>query len=93
MAHALREIIANALDEHVTAGVKEQVSILFEEPRVVRIADFGRGIKQKHFMLNESKEKERTKSQGGSIIGLFGFGLKDAMVCHSFLITQEGSSS
>ncbi len=46
----------------------------------IHIIDYGRGIKEKHFIMNESKEKQILKDKGKCIIGLFGVGLKDSLV-------------
>ena len=74
--HAIREIIANALDEQLISDTKE-ISI---EPSndldgwVIR--DYGRGIKIEHFTQNENPEKF---SGPPGTIGKFGVGLKDAL--------------
>jgi hypothetical protein len=72
--HALRELIANALDEQILSKTAD--------PRIIKegnewhIRDFGRGLRIEHFTQNESKEK--LGSQSG-VIGKFGVGLKDAL--------------
>ena len=73
--HAIREIIANALDEQAlteTADVRINKDIRGNW----RIRDFGRGLRIEHFTLNEDKEKLASQLQ---IIGKFGVGLKDAL--------------
>lgn len=72
--HAVREIIANALDEqHLTKT--QDIRIEKRGNDCWSIRDFGRGIKYEHFVQNESKEKQN--AQG--VIGKFGIGLKDAL--------------
>lgn len=74
-SHAVRELIANALDEQVLSSTQE-VDI-FKEPRgpwVIR--DFGRGLRYEHFTQNENPEKLNAI---GKVIGKFGVGLKDAL--------------
>ena len=72
--HAIREIIANALDEqHLTKT--QDIRIEKRGDCCWCIRDFGRGIKYEHFVQNESKEKQN--AQG--VIGKFGIGLKDAL--------------
>lgn len=71
--HALREIIANALDEQIltqTNPIK-----IYKENEKWHIRDYGRGIKYVHFTQNESKEK----IDSPNLIGKFGVGLKDAL--------------
>ena len=73
--HALREIIANALDEQVLSNTAE---IQIEKDRLGywHIRDFGRGLQIEHFTLNENQEKLHARS---GVIGKFGVGLKDAL--------------
>ncbi|MGL4938516.1 ATP-binding protein [Shewanella sp.] len=72
--HAIREIIANALDEQILTNTQE-ITISRDENGQWRIRDFGRGIRHEHFTMNESQEK--LDHQG--LIGKFGVGLKDAL--------------
>lgn len=72
--HAIREIIANALDEQKLSNSKE-IQIFEDSKNTWHIRDFGRGIKPEHFTQNENAEK--LTSEG--IIGKFGIGLKDAI--------------
>jgi len=71
---AIREVIANALDEQALSGTAE--------PRIVKrrdgwhITDFGRGLHYQHLTQNENPEKRR-KSE--LVVGKFGVGLKDAL--------------
>lgn len=73
--HAIREIIANALDEQVLTGGPEP-TITKDDGGTWHIRDFGRGLKIEHFTLNENQEKLRAPS---GVIGKFGVGLKDAL--------------
>lgn len=74
VSHALREIIANALDEQVMTNSKE-IELYFDAENKFHIRDYGRGINYIHFTQNENEEKlKHTK-----LIGRFGVGLKDAL--------------
>ena len=73
--HALREIIANALDEQVISKTTE-IEIVKDKQGDWHIRDYGRGLKIEHFTLNENKEKLDASS---GVIGKFGVGLKDAL--------------
>jgi len=73
--HAVREVIANALDEQLLTGGPD-IEITREQPDRWRIRDFGRGLRIEHFTLNEDKEKLGSSLP---IIGKFGAGLKDAL--------------
>lgn len=72
--HAIREIIANAIDEHVLTDT-EDIEIRMDGDRLT-VRDFGRGIRYEHLTQNENKEKIFSQNQ---IIGKFGVGLKDAL--------------
>lgn len=71
--HAVREIIANALDEQILTNSKEIK--IYKTGNSWRIRDYGRGIQYSHFTQNENKEK----IESPSLIGKFGVGLKDAL--------------
>lgn len=73
--HAIREIIANALDEQFLSNTSE-IEIAEDQNGDWHIRDFGRGLRIEHFTLNESQEKLTTSS---GVIGKFGVGLKDAL--------------
>ncbi len=73
--HAIRELIANALDEAVLSRTREPV-IERVSPGTWRIRDFGRGLKHVHLTQNESAEKREHERD---VIGRFGVGLKDAL--------------
>jgi len=73
--HALREIIANALDESSLTNTQEP-HIYMDEEEKWHIKDFGRGLKYEHLTQNENAEKTENPDR---VIGKFGVGLKDAM--------------
>ena len=73
--HAIREVIANALDEQTLTGTAD-VRIFKGNRGNWHIRDFGRGLRIEHFTLNEDQEKLESQLQ---IIGKFGVGLKDAL--------------
>ncbi len=73
--HAVREIIANALDEQLLSATDE-IQILKDARGDWHIRDYGRGLHIEHFTLNEDKEKLGSSLP---IIGKFGVGLKDAL--------------
>lgn len=72
-ADALREIIANALDEQVLSNTK--TIDIYKDKDTWHIRDYGRGIKYIHFTQNENDEKIRSDKH----IGKFGVGLKDSL--------------
>jgi hypothetical protein len=71
--HAIREIIANALDEQLLTDTKD-VEIT-KENNTWHIRDYGRGLKYTNLTQNENQEKLTNPS----VIGKFGIGLKDAL--------------
>lgn len=73
--HAIREILANALDEQILSRTQD-INIYKDQNHSWHIRDYGRGIEILHFTQNENLEK--TESDLG-IIGKFGVGLKDAL--------------
>jgi hypothetical protein len=77
VSDAIRELLANAVDEHTLCSVGERVQVnhIPEYPGYVTIQDFGRGLKIEHLRLNESTEKNNSELTMGN----FGFGLKDAL--------------
>ena len=72
---ALREIIANALDEQALTQSREPLIFLDEEGSW-HIRDWGRGLRYEHLTQNENREK---LSNPNLVIGKFGVGLKDAL--------------
>jgi hypothetical protein len=73
--HALREVIANALDEQVISKTAE-IEIAKDGQGNWYIRDYGRGLQIEHFTLNENQEKLNAPL---GVIGKFGAGLKDAL--------------
>lgn len=71
--HAVREMIANAIDEQILTNTPD-INI-YKEGDTWIIRDYGRGIKTEHLTQSENQEKLNTKG----IIGKFGIGLKDAL--------------
>ena len=74
-AHALREVIANALDEHALLGRTDRPEIVKDDTGVWHVRDHGRGLRYQHLTLNESAEKRASDV----VVGQFGVGLKDAL--------------
>ena len=71
--HAIREVIANALDEQLLTRttpveIKKRGNTWF-------VRDYGRGIRYTHLTQNENQEK----LESPNVIGRFGIGLKDAL--------------
>lgn len=74
-AHAVRELIANAIDEQQLTGTRD-IDVSKDDAGAWMIRDYGRGLRYEHFTQNENEEKLRN---AGKVIGKFGVGLKDAM--------------
>jgi len=72
--HAIREVIANALDEQLITRTKD-IEISKDDSGRWHIRDFGRGLKYQHLTQKENEEKLNTPG----VIGKFGIGLKDAL--------------
>ena len=72
--HALREVIANALDEQVLSHTAD-VEITADSQGQWHIRDYGRGLRYEHLTQNENLEK----LESSNTIGKFGIGLKDAL--------------
>ncbi len=72
--HAVREVIANALDEQALTGTADVIILETMDGWVVR--DHGRGLRYEHLRQNENAEK---LSNSSKVIGKFGLGLKDAL--------------
>jgi len=73
--HAIREVIANALDEQVLSQTQD-ITIGKDRSGNWHIRDFGRGIRYENLTQNENPEKLKN---AGKVIGKFGVGLKDAL--------------
>ena len=72
--HAIREVIANAIDEGIITQTRD-MEILKDDGGKWHIRDFGRGLRCEHLTQKENEEKLRSPI----IIGKFGIGLKDAL--------------
>lgn len=72
--HALREIIANALDEQILTK-SDEIKIWEDEKGIWHIRDYGRGLQEIHLKQDENPEK----MSASNLIGKFGVGLKDAL--------------
>ena len=71
---AIREIIANAIDEQILTATADP-EIRKERSGAWHIRDFGRGVRYQHLTQNENAEKRKHPD----VIGQFGMGLKDAL--------------
>jgi len=71
--HAIREIIANALDERLLTETKDVE--IYKQDDIWYIRDYGRGLRYTNLTQNENQEK----LSNPKVIGKFGIGLKDAM--------------
>jgi hypothetical protein len=75
VAHALREVIANALDEQALTATRDP-EIFHDAHGRWHVRDWGRGLRYEHLTQNENKEKLAHPDQ---VVGKFGVGLKDAL--------------
>ena len=75
VAHALRELIANALDEAALTGTEDPV-IDKDHEGCWHVRDFGRGLRYEHLTQKEDRDKLR---RADLVVGKFGVGLKDAL--------------
>lgn len=74
LAHAVRELIANAIDESlITSTQSPEVSQ--DEQGWWHVRDYGRGLKYQDLIQSENPEKLAHPG----VIGKFGIGLKDAL--------------
>jgi hypothetical protein len=72
---ALREVIANALDEAaLTSGAEPEVAL--DGVGHWHVRDYGRGVRYAHLTQKEDRDKLRHPEL---VIGKFGVGLKDAL--------------
>jgi len=74
LEHALREIIANALDEQRQTGTAP-IEVFWDEAGKLNIRDYGRGLQESHLVVGGAKLKEKDSNA----IGHFDAGLKDAL--------------
>jgi len=72
--HAIREVVANALDEQILSQTKD-IQVFQDANGDWHIRDFGRGLRYDHLTQNENEEKLKNPQ----LIGKFGVGLKDAL--------------
>jgi len=70
---AIREVIANAIDEQILTKTKN-IEIFKDHEEKWHIRDYGRGLKYDHLTQKENDEKLKNPY----VIGKFGIGLKDA---------------
>jgi len=75
VAHAIREVIANALDEAALTNTAEPAIAKDADGRW-HIRDYGRGLRYEHLTQNENAEK---LAHAEKVVGKFGVGLKDAL--------------
>lgn len=73
--HAIREVIANALDEQALTNTPD-IKIAKGPKGGWHVRDYGRGLRYEHLTQNENKEKLRNADK---VVGKFGVGLKDAL--------------
>lgn len=74
VAHGIRELIANALDEAALSRTGDP-QITKDRRGVWHVRDFGRGLRYEHLTQKENREKlDRL-----DLVGKFGVGLKDAL--------------
>ncbi len=71
---AIREVIANALDEQVLTDTKEPE--IQKQKEAWHVRDYGRGLRYTHLTQNEDPEKLANPEK---VVGKFGVGLKDAL--------------
>lgn len=70
---AIREVIANAIDEQLLTKTRD-IEIFKDSKGKWHTRDYGRGLKHEHLTQKEDDEKLRNPH----VIGKFGIGLKDA---------------
>ncbi|MFA4819955.1 MAG: ATP-binding protein [Candidatus Aenigmatarchaeota archaeon] len=75
VSFAVREIIANAIDEQILTDT-QNISIAKDKQKRWHIRDYGRGLRYQHLTQKENEEKLKSTKP---IIGKFGIGLKDAL--------------
>lgn len=72
---SLKEIISNGLDEHILTESKRDIKIYKNDNNNWCIRDYGRGIKSSNFKFDINNDKQ----DNHDIIGMYGYGLKDAI--------------
>jgi hypothetical protein len=71
---AVREIVANAMDEELITDT-DKIKIFKDNEGRWHIKDYGRGLRYEHLTQKEDEEKLTNPN----VIGKFGIGLKDAL--------------
>ncbi len=74
LPHAIRELIANAIDESILTK-SASPKVIKDESGWWTIRDFGRGLRYQDLIQSENPEKMKSPA----VIGKFGIGLKDAL--------------
>ena len=73
---AIRELVANAIDEHLLVNISNDIKITYNaQTKTLVISDEGRGIKNSHFTENLNKEKLTNPK----VFGKQGVNLKNAI--------------
>ena len=74
---ALKELLANSIDEHIANNLDPaDVQLSYNKKlKTLSISDFGSGIEEKNFIQRKNNKKSDNK-----YIGKYGIGLKDALV-------------
>lgn len=75
LSHAVRELLANALDETAIVCSKRPPEVAKRCAGSWSIRDYGRGLRYQNLIQSEDPEKLKNSS----VIGKFGVGLKDAL--------------
>ena len=73
-SHAIRELIANAIDAHTGSKIEKSI-VIRQNKNNYEIIDYGRGIIQDDFIQKTNK----IKTSNTNFIGQFGIGLKDSL--------------
>ncbi len=74
LPHAVRELIANAIDESIITSTKAP-EVYRDEHDWWHVRDYGRGLRYQDLIQSENPEK----LNHSAVIGKFGIGLKDAL--------------
>src|SRR5713101_5011954 len=74
LPHAIRELIANAIDESIITSTKAP-EVYRDERGWCHVRDYGRGLRYQDLIQSENPEK----LNHSGVIGKFGIGLKDAL--------------
>jgi hypothetical protein len=74
LSDAIRELIANAIDESILTNT-QPAEVYKDDSGCWHVRDFGRGLRYQDLIQSENPEK----IENPSVIGKFGIGLKDAL--------------